>query len=90
LDTTRAPRERYLKSDGCFQILGDELASKMIAEVLRAILSFDNVRRGPGQSGKLPRFKDDSLPGLRFAYLDNKMSRSPWPTSMIINYDVAA
>lgn len=90
LDTTRTPRERYLRGDGCFQVLGDELASKMIAEVLRGILSFDNVRRGPGQSGKLHRFKDESLPMLRYAYLNEKMLRSPWPTSLIINYDVSA
>jgi len=87
LDTTRTPRERYLQSDGCFQVLGDDLASKMISEVLRGILSFNNVRRGPGQSGTLPRFPVESLPVLRYAYLDDKSSRIPWPTSMIINYD---
>lgn len=90
LDTTRAPRERYLPRGGCFQVLGDDLASKMIAEVVRGILSFNNVRRGPGQSGKLPRFKDESLPLLRYTYLNDKMLRSPWPTSMIINYDAPA
>ncbi|OAX41520.1 heme peroxidase [Rhizopogon vinicolor AM-OR11-026] len=88
LDVTRAPRERYLPGDGCFQVLGDEFASKMIAEVLRAILSFNNVRRGPGQSGRLHRFKDESLPVLHYAYLNEKMLRTPWPTTLIINYDV--
>ncbi|KAG0701786.1 heme peroxidase [Suillus ampliporus] len=90
LDTTRTPRERYLRGDGCFKVLGEDLASTIIAEVLRGILSFDNVRRGPGQSGNLPRFKDDALPVLRYAYLNEKMSPSAWPTSMIVNYDVSA
>ncbi|KAG1881160.1 heme peroxidase [Suillus subluteus] len=89
LDATRAPRERYLPKDGCFKVLGDELASTMMAEVLRAVLSLENVRRGPGQSGKLARFSDAALPVLHYAYLNEKMMQSPWPTSMIVNYDVA-
>ncbi|OAX39674.1 heme peroxidase [Rhizopogon vinicolor AM-OR11-026] len=88
LDTTRAPRESYLHGDGCFKVLGEDLASKIMAEVVRGILSFDNVRRGPGQSGNLPRFEDKAIPMLRYAYLNEKMMPSPWPTSMIINYDV--
>jgi linoleate 10R-lipoxygenase len=90
LNITRTPRERYLHGDGCFKVLGEDLASKIMAEVLRGILSFDNVRRGPGQSGKLPRFQDEAIPMLRYAYLNEKMMPSPWPTSMIINYDVLA
>ncbi|KAG1717309.1 heme peroxidase [Suillus paluster] len=89
LDTTRT-RKRYLRGDGCFKVLGDDLASTIIAQVLRGILSFDNVRRGPGQSGNLPRFQDGVLPMLRYAYLDEKMLPSAWPTSMVINYDVSS
>lgn len=87
LKAARTPRERYLPNDGCFKVLGDELASTMMAEVLRVILSLENVRRGPGQSGKLARFPDAALPMLHYAYLNEKMISSPWPTSMIINYD---
>ena len=90
LDTTRTPRERYIHGDGCFKILGEDLATQIMAEVLRGILSFDNVRRGPGQSGKLPRFEDKTLPMLRYAYLNEKMMPSAWPTSMVINYDTSA
>ena len=89
LDTTRASG-RYIHSDGCFKVLGEELTLKVMAEVLRGILSFDNVRRGPGQSGNLSRFEDKALPMLRYAYLDEKMTPSAWPTSMVINYDVSA
>ncbi|OJA13135.1 hypothetical protein AZE42_03642 [Rhizopogon vesiculosus] len=89
LDTTRAPGH-YIPSEGCFRVLGEFLAPKIMAQVLLGILSFDNVRRGPGQSGNLPRFEDKALPALRYAYLDEKMMPSPWPTSMVINYDVSA
>ncbi|KAG2132772.1 heme peroxidase [Suillus clintonianus] len=90
LDTTRTPRERYLQGDGCFKVLGDDLANTIMAEVLRAVLSLGNVRRGPGQSGKLARFPDTALPVLHYAYLNEKMLQSPWPTSMVVNYDVSA
>ncbi|KAG1742705.1 heme peroxidase [Suillus paluster] len=90
VDTTRTPRERSLCGNSCFKVLGEDLASKVIAEVVRGVLSFDNVRRGPGQSGNLPRFKDHALPVLRYAYLDEKMLPSAWPTSMVINYDAPA
>ncbi|KAH7890809.1 heme peroxidase [Phlebopus sp. FC_14] len=89
-DATRSPRERYLSCDGAFNVIGAEIAPKPIVQVLRGILSFGNVRRGPGQSGKLPRFKDASLAQLRHVYLDDHQLRTPWPTSLIIQYDVSA
>lgn len=89
LNAARTPRERYLQTDGCFKVLGDELASTILAEVLRAVASLENVRRGPGQSGKLTRFPDSAIPVLHYAYLNEKMLQSPWPTSMIVNYDGA-
>ncbi|KAH7927845.1 heme peroxidase [Leucogyrophana mollusca] len=87
-DATRSPRERYLRGDGAIKVLGAEVAPKAIVQVLRAILSFDNLRRGPGQSGKLTRFKDAAVPQLNYAYLNDKMFVSPWPTSLVIQYDV--
>ncbi|KAG1746574.1 heme peroxidase [Suillus paluster] len=89
LDTTRT-RGRYLQDDGCLKVLGSDLALTMIAEVLRAVLTYDNVRRGPGQSGRLARFHDPAIPSLRYAYLNEKMAHSPWPTSLVFNYDVSA
>ncbi|KAF9223967.1 heme peroxidase [Gyrodon lividus] len=87
-DATRTPRERYLRADVAFNVIGADIAPKPIVQVLRSILAFDNVRRGPGQSGKLPRFKDASIKYLRYVYLDAQQFRSPWPTSMVIQYDV--
>ncbi|KAI6149466.1 heme peroxidase [Pisolithus tinctorius] len=89
-DATRAPRERYLLGDIAFRVIGAETAPKLIVQVLRAILSFDNVRRGPGQSGDLVRFQNASLPQYRYVYLNEKQLCSPWPTSLVILYDVPA
>jgi linoleate 10R-lipoxygenase len=89
-DATRTPRERYLRADVAFKAIGADIAWKPVVQVLRSILAFDNVRRGPGQSGKLARFEDSSIQYLRYVYLDAQQIRSPWPTSLVILYDVPA
>jgi cytochrome P450 len=88
-DTTRKP-ESYLRADVAHKVIGTALAPKIIVQVLRSIVSFDNVRRGPGKSGVLARFKDASTAHLRYTYLDAQQLRSPWPTSLLILYDVPA
>jgi len=55
-----------------------------MAEVLRGVLSFDSVHRGPGQLSNLPRFQDKADPVLRYAEDDAQ------PVSMIINYNEPA
>ncbi|KAG9313033.1 heme peroxidase [Chiua virens] len=83
-DATRTPRERYLRPDAIFKAVGADIAPKLIVHVLRSILALENVRRGPGQSGQLQRFKDESLKHLCHVYLDTQQFRSPWPTSMVL------
>jgi len=89
-DATRTPRERYLRADTVSKVIGTDIPPKLIVYVLRSILSFDNVRRGPGQSGKLQRFQDNSFKDLRHVYLNERQLRCPWPTSMVILYDTPA
>jgi cytochrome P450 len=86
-DATRSPRERYLQADTASKVIGADIPPKLIVHVLRSILSFDNIRRGPGQSGKLQRFQDSTLKDLRYVYLDEKQFRAPWPTSLVVLYD---
>lgn len=89
-DATRTPRERYLRADVAFKAIGADIPPKLIVQVVRSILSLHNIRRGPGQSGKLHRFRDSSLKDLRHVYLDANQFRSPWPTSLVVLYDVPA
>ncbi|KAI9464255.1 heme peroxidase [Boletus coccyginus] len=86
-DATRTPRERYLRADAAFKAVGADIPPKLIVQVLRSILSLDNIRRGPGQSGRLQRFHDSSLKDLCYVYLDAHQLRSPWPTSLVVLYD---
>jgi hypothetical protein len=76
-----------LMADGVFRYLGEPLTVTIISETLRAVYTFNNVRRAPGQSGALPRFKHHTRPELMFAYLNNDQLLSEWPTSMSIQYD---
>ena len=87
LDTTRSPRERYLRPDIAFKVVGADVAPKLIVQVLRGILSFGNVRRGPGQSGRLQRYQDNSFKDLRYVYLNRQQIRTPWPTSLVLLYE---
>jgi len=86
--SNRASPERCrIHADFVFKALGADIAPKLIVQVLRSILSLDNIRRGPGQSGELQRFQDSSLKYLRYVYLDMHQFRSPWPTSLVVLYD---
>jgi len=86
-NATRTPRDRYLRPDVAFKVVGADIPPKLIVHVLRSILSFGNIRRGPGQSGKLQRFRDSSFKDLRYVYLDADQHRSPWPTSLVLLYE---
>lgn len=87
IDNTRAPKERYLIAEGTFSTLGSELATKIIASVLGAVVTLPNLRRGPGQSGQLHKWVDTADPIIRYAYLDKAKLQAPWPTSLTLQYD---
>ncbi|KAG5723411.1 Psi-producing oxygenase C [Termitomyces sp. T112] len=89
VDLTRAGKN-VIWGDGVFSHLGEPLTVKVLSEVLRAIFSYDNVRRAPGQSGILARFKEHSRPELAYSYVDDASFSSPWPTSLSILFDVPA
>lgn len=86
VNVKRGPNN-ILHGDGAFSHLGEQLTVKIIAEVLRAVFQYENVRRAPGQSGTLKRYKDHSRPELGYAYLDHEQFSSAWPTSLTILYD---
>ncbi|KAL0953741.1 hypothetical protein HGRIS_004930 [Hohenbuehelia grisea] len=85
--STSRPKDRYLIADGVFTTLGEPLTVKIIASVLGAIFERNNIRRAPGQSGQLKRFKEHSAPMFRYSYLDNRQFPVPWPTSLVMQYD---
>ncbi|GBE86547.1 Linoleate 10R-lipoxygenase [Sparassis crispa] len=87
VNPTRTPQKRYLVGDGSARCLGADLSNKMIGAVLRAVFSFPNVRRAPGQSGVLKRFKEDSTKTSCYSYLSSTQELTPWATSMVIQFE---
>jgi len=51
---------------------------------MRAIFSKRNVRRAPGQSGRLNRFRHNPFGTESWMYMSAKGTISPWPASMVI------
>ncbi|KAF9530418.1 linoleate diol synthase [Crepidotus variabilis] len=83
---TRATKDRVY-TDGVFNYLGEGLTIKILSEVVRAVFEYPNIRRAPGVSGILGRFKDHSRPELNYSYLSKQQLPSPWPTSLSILYN---
>jgi linoleate 10R-lipoxygenase len=86
INITRPTKDRC-HPDGVFNYLGEGLTIKIISEILRAVFEYNNVRRAPGQSGLLNRFKDQSRPELNNSYLNKTQLPGPWPTSLTILFD---
>jgi len=86
IDTGRSPKDSVF-GDGAFSYLGEKLTLKIVGEVVRAVFSLDGITRAPGQSGKLPRFVDETSYDISYGYLKNAQIITPWPTSMSIQYN---
>ncbi|KAH9839793.1 linoleate diol synthase [Rhodofomes roseus] len=81
------PSDRYLASDGPARCLGTEFSTKIIASVVRAVFSYKTIRRAPGQSGQLKRFKADMYKTSTYVYLSPAQELVPWATSMVVQWD---
>ncbi|KAF8653539.1 hypothetical protein AX16_003904 [Volvariella volvacea WC 439] len=77
-----------LEGDGALKYLGKDLTVSILSEILRAVYSYTDIHRAPGQSGKLQRFVDPSRRDLNYAYLDSTQFSAPWPTSLSVKYSL--
>ncbi|KAH9967528.1 linoleate diol synthase [Russula dissimulans] len=80
----RKPKARYLTGDGVTRSLGVETTTKIMSQVLRAVFEFDGMRRGPGLSGTLKRYKVGEVNTLRHEYLDKDHLPTAWPDTMVL------
>ncbi|KAI9064021.1 linoleate diol synthase [Trametes sanguinea] len=78
--------DKFLVGDGAARCLGLDLSSKIITEVLRGVYSFPTIMRGPGLSGQLKRYKEDSAMTSNWSYLGLDQRLSPWATSMVVQF----
>ncbi|KAI0078682.1 linoleate diol synthase [Panus rudis PR-1116 ss-1] len=87
IDPSRGSIDKYPFGDGSQRCLGQDLSTKIMASVLRGVFSFRKVRRAPGDSGKLKRFKSDTMKTSAYEYLSKQQKQTPWATSMIIQFE---
>jgi len=79
-------QEHIIQGNILTRTLGQPILSKIMIQVLRAVLELSNVRRGPGQSGDPKRFSVE-LNGISMKrYLDQNQQFTPWAQSMVIQY----
>ncbi|KAI0291817.1 linoleate diol synthase [Russula brevipes] len=84
----RESKDRYLTGDGVTRSLGVDLTTKIMSQVLRAVFEFDCMRRGPGLSGTLKRYKVAAVNTLRYEFLGADHLPTAWPNTMILQYNV--
>ncbi|KAH9932667.1 linoleate diol synthase [Amylocystis lapponica] len=87
VNPSRGAQTRYLIGDGSAKCFGADLSTKIIGEVVRAVFGFPHLRRAPGQSGCLKRFKEDSSKTSTYSYLSSAQELTPWAGSMVVQFD---
>jgi len=82
------PGESYnLFGFGMHRCMGGQFTEQTMPAVLRSIFKLKNVRRAPGISGRLQSFKQNLHGTQQTMYLSSKGTVTPWPGSMVIQYD---
>ncbi|RDB14949.1 Psi-producing oxygenase A [Hypsizygus marmoreus] len=84
----RRPITSYnLNGAGFHNCPGTAYAQQTIVEVLRVVFRLKNIRRAPGDAGRLNRFTEIVQETETDFYVQRNGTVSPWPGSMFIAYD---
>lgn len=84
VNVNREPKDHYLTSDSVTRSLGVELSVKAIIQMLRAVFELNGVRRTPGVTGHLKRYKARGENTLRYEYLGADNLPTAWPNTMVL------
>jgi len=84
----RRPKTSYnLNGAGFHNCAGVEYAEQTIAEILRVVFKLQNVRRAPGDAGRLSGYTDIVNETVTNVFIKPNGTTSPWPGSMYLVYD---
>ncbi|KIM21654.1 hypothetical protein M408DRAFT_333328 [Serendipita vermifera MAFF 305830] len=87
VDPTR-PKEQYSSfGHGEHVCLGEVFVDIMIPAVMRSVFSLKGLKRGPGSTGVIAKFKSDIHGTETDLYISNKGTVSPFPGSLLVEYD---
>jgi len=79
--------KKVLRAEGVFDYLGEELTVEILTRMLQAVFERKNLKRAPGFSGNIQRFKDETRPECHYSYLNHAQAPSEWPLSLSVTYD---
>ncbi|KAF8603914.1 heme peroxidase [Ceratobasidium sp. AG-I] len=88
VDPRRSADSYTLMGDGLHKTFTDEFVHSTMACAVRAVFQLKNLRRGPGKSGILHRFKDADGTTASSRYLNSKQIITPFPTTLTLQYDL--
>ncbi|KAL0577268.1 hypothetical protein V5O48_004725 [Marasmius crinis-equi] len=87
IDPTRPESAYSYNGAGFHKCPGVTYAEQTIAEIVKVVFSLKNVRRAPGNDGKLCGFTTTMNETPTKIYLTPYGTTSPWPGSMLLMYD---
>ncbi|KAG5723914.1 Psi-producing oxygenase C [Termitomyces sp. T112] len=87
VNPTRPLASYNLQGVGFHRCPGETYTRKTIVDIVKAIFSLRNVRRAPGDAGRLYRFSEVLHETEVDFFVQRNGTVSSWPGSMIITYD---
>ncbi|KAJ7058676.1 heme peroxidase [Mycena amicta] len=87
IDPTRPKSSYHLVGTGFHVCQGQPFAEQTIAEIMKVVFRLKNVRRAPGDMGRLAGFKNVVNETETNVYLTEYGTTSSWPGSMCIQWD---
>ncbi|KAG6817061.1 hypothetical protein H0H87_000239 [Tephrocybe sp. NHM501043] len=87
VNPTRLSASYNLNGTGFHKCPGTDYAQLTIVEIVKAVFSLKNVRRAPGDAGKLHGFSELVHETETDFFVQRNGTVSPWPGSMYIVYD---
>jgi len=87
IDPNRPKASYNLNGAGFHNCAGVEYAVQTIAEILRVVFKLQNVRRAPGDAGRLSGFTEIVNETETNVFIKPNGTATPWPGSLYLVYD---
>ncbi|KAK7458169.1 hypothetical protein VKT23_010077 [Stygiomarasmius scandens] len=88
VDPTRPEKNYHLFGAGFHNCIGQAFAQYTIAEIVKVVFGLKNIRRAPGDAGKLAGYTTKINDTDTKVYIMPSGTTSFWPGSMTLAYDV--
>jgi linoleate 10R-lipoxygenase len=87
VNPSRPPDSYNVNGSGFHKCPGANLAQLMIVELIKIVFKLKNVRRAPGDAGKMPGFTEVTHDTASDWYIQRNGTAALWAGSLVIAYD---